>query len=121
MTATIIIIAVIALFLLIQWIGKSKLGTMTLYHSSFLRKKGEGDTLRNCYQFALQNISHHQPVSELTDEEFRRVVDTISRFDDPSHSSTLLEHALKTGKIEYLREPYLSKLIDIGMKKGLIT
>jgi hypothetical protein len=121
MTATVIIITVIALFLLIQWIGKNKFGTMTLYHSSFLRKKKEGDTLRNCYQFALQNISHHQPVSELSDEEFRLVVDVMSKFDDPLQSSALLEHALKTGKIEYLREPYLSKLIDIGMKKGLIT
>ena len=120
MTVALIIIAIITFILFITWLGNSRYTIMTLYHSKFLSRKKGGGTLRECYEYALLSISRNKPISDLSGEDLKAIVDVLSKFEDPSHTSVLLEQALKTKKIEYLREPYLSRLEEAGRNKNLI-
>jgi len=120
-TIIILVAAAFVLYYLFIKFGREKLGTMTLYHGSFISKKKEGASLFLCYAYALRCISHRSPINELSEAEFTQLVETFSKFSDPQNTSELLQHALKTERVEFLREPYLTRLVEVGRKQNVLV
>lgn len=113
--ATVIIFVV----LLINWLSKSQIGTLSLFHSTLKKRLQRGDSPESACRHALNRIAHRRPIGNLTEVEIARIAQAFSRFKDPHEVNVLLKEALATGKIELLRDPYLSRLENVGREKGL--
>ena len=86
------------------------MGTMALYTAAFHHSKESGSSREAAYREAITAIRHQRPVSQLTEEEMLRLIEVFALFENPRDPGVLLQHALKTEQIEFLREPYLSRM-----------
>jgi len=121
MTYIIIIASIlIAGLLMLRWLGKSQVGTLTLFHSTFAKSVSEGRARKDAYRIALDRIAHRYPIGSLSDHEKERVLEVFSMFSDPVDVKVLLREALVRKNADLLGEPYISNLERAGREKGLI-
>ena len=117
----IIVISIVILILIIfvvNWLSRSQIGTLTLFHATIKKRRQLGDTPEAACLYALSRISHRKPINELTEKESARIAQVFSRFEVSQDVDVLLRDALLSGKVEILREPYISNLERLGLEKG---
>jgi len=112
------IVAALGFLFFSAWLGRSRSGTLGLFSGAYHHALKTGASRQAAYHAAFVAIKHRAPIGEMTSVDLERAVDAFSHFENPWDPSALLQHALKTERIEFLREPYLGRLVAAGRRKG---
>ena len=115
----IVLTIIVFAFLLFRWMGKSQMGTLTLFLSTYSKSVEEGRARKDAYRAALERIEHRYPIGSLSEEEKERVLEVFARFPDARDVKLLVREALVQQNADFLREPYISNLERVGREKGI--
>ena len=83
---------------------------MQKYFSAFQKCQELGGSTPEAFRAALASVRPLTPFSELTAEQWEKVVSAYALFEDAETPSVLIGHVAETGNSSYLLEPYISRL-----------